>query len=73
MASPRLAPDLALAGLEAQDNAIEEAFTSLVGDGFQPGKMVDELGKQWEIARNYFRLRACCNPYMPPSTLSKMR
>jgi 2-methylcitrate dehydratase PrpD len=57
-----LAPDLALAGLEAQDNAIEEAFTSLVGDGFQPDKMVEELGKQWEIARNYFRLRACCNP-----------
>jgi 2-methylcitrate dehydratase PrpD len=57
-----LAPDLALAGFEAQDDAIEEAFTSLVGDGFQPDKMVEELGKRWEIARNYFRLRACCNP-----------
>lgn len=57
-----LAPDLALAGLEAQDNAIEEAFTSLVGDGFQPEKMLEELGNRWEIARNYFRLRACCNP-----------
>jgi 2-methylcitrate dehydratase PrpD len=57
-----LAPDLALAGFEAQDNAIEEAFTSLVGDGFQPDKLVEELGKRWEIARNYFRLRACCNP-----------
>jgi 2-methylcitrate dehydratase PrpD len=21
-----------------------------------------ELGQRWEIARNYFRLRACCNP-----------
>src|SRR4030095_5558533 len=57
-----LAPDLALAGFEAQDNAIEEAFTSLVGDGFQPDKIVEELGSRWEIARNYFRLRACCNP-----------
>jgi 2-methylcitrate dehydratase PrpD len=57
-----LAPDLALAGFEAQDNAIEEAFTHLVGDGFQPDKMVEELGERWEIARNYFRLRACCNP-----------
>jgi 2-methylcitrate dehydratase PrpD len=57
-----LAPDLALAGIEAQEDAIEEAFTSLVGDGFQPGKIIDDLGKQWEIARNYFRLRACCNP-----------
>ncbi|HSF29161.1 MAG TPA: MmgE/PrpD family protein [Candidatus Tectomicrobia bacterium] len=57
-----LVPDLALAGFEAQDNAIEEAFSSLVGDGFQPEKMVEELGRRWEIARNYFRLRACCNP-----------
>ncbi|HXH08222.1 MAG TPA: MmgE/PrpD family protein [Alphaproteobacteria bacterium] len=56
------APELALAGFEAQENAIEEAFAQLVGDGFQPGPMLDELGRRWEIARNYFRLRACCNP-----------
>ena len=24
--------------------------------------MTEELGQRWEIARNYFRLRACCNP-----------
>ncbi len=57
-----LAPELALAGFEAQDNAIEEAFSSLVGDGFQPEHMLDEIGQRWEISRNYFRLRACCNP-----------
>jgi 2-methylcitrate dehydratase PrpD len=57
-----LAPDLALAGIEAQGDAIEEAFGSLVGDGFEPGKLIDDLGTRWEIARNYFRLRACCNP-----------
>ena len=57
-----LAPELALAGFEAQEQAIEEAFASLVGDGFQPDLMLVELGQRWEIARNYFRLRACCNP-----------
>jgi 2-methylcitrate dehydratase PrpD len=57
-----LAPDLALAGFEAQDDAIEEAFGGLVGDGFQAENMLEELGKRWEIARNYFRIRACCNP-----------
>lgn len=56
------APDLALAGFEAQDDAIEEAFSSLVGDGFRPETMLDQLGQRWEISRNYFRLRACCNP-----------
>lgn len=57
-----LAPELALAGFEAQDRAIEEAFSQLVGDGFQPDSMLDEIGQRWEISRNYFRLRACCNP-----------
>jgi 2-methylcitrate dehydratase PrpD len=57
-----LAPELALAGFVAQDNAIEEACSRLVGDGFQPEHMLEELGQRWEIQRNYFRLRACCNP-----------
>jgi len=57
-----LAPELALAGFAAQGNAIEEALSSLVGDGFQPAGLLDELGTRWEISRNYFRLRACCNP-----------
>src|SRR5213593_1347141 len=57
-----LAPELALAGVAAQPNAIEEAFGQLGGDGFQPEAVTEELGQRWEIARNYFRLRACCNP-----------
>ena len=57
-----LAPDLALAGFAAQDNAIEEALSHLVGESFQPDHVLQELGTRWEISRNYFRLRACCNP-----------
>ena len=57
-----LAPDLALAGFTAQDNAIEEALGNLVGDGFDPAGLLDELGTRWEITRNWLRLRACCNP-----------
>ena len=57
-----LAPELALAGVAAQPYAIEEAFGQLVGDGFRPEAVTEELGQRWEIARNYFRLRACCNP-----------
>jgi 2-methylcitrate dehydratase PrpD len=57
-----LAPELALAGVAAQPNAIEEAFAHLVGDGFRPEAVTEGLGERWEIARNYFRLRACCNP-----------
>jgi 2-methylcitrate dehydratase PrpD len=60
-----LAPDLALAGFEAQDDAVEEALGQLVGGGFTPDGMLDELGTRWEITRNYFRLYACCNPIHP--------
>jgi 2-methylcitrate dehydratase PrpD len=57
-----LAADLALAGFAAQPDAIEEAFGQLVGDGFAPARLLDQLGTRWEITRNWFRLRACCNP-----------
>ena len=60
-----LAPDLALAGFEAQEDAIEEALGQLVGGGFTAEGMLDELGTRWEITRNYFRLYACCNPIHP--------
>jgi len=48
-----LAPELALAGVAVQPNAVEEAFAQLVGDGFRPEAVT---------RRNYFRLRACRNP-----------
>jgi len=57
-----LAPELAAAGFVAQQDAIEEAFDKLVGDGYDATHIADELGSRWEIGRNYFRLRACCNP-----------
>jgi 2-methylcitrate dehydratase PrpD len=60
-----LAPELALAGFEAQDDAIEQALGQLVGGGFTPDGMLDELGTTWHITRNYFRLYACCNPIHP--------
>jgi len=60
-----LAPELAQAGFTAQEDAIEEALGQLVGGGFTPERILDELGRRWEITRNYFRLYACCNPIHP--------
>ena len=37
-----LAPELALAGVAAQPNAIEEAFAQLVGDGFRPEAVTED-------------------------------
>jgi 2-methylcitrate dehydratase PrpD len=60
-----LAPQLAMAGFAAQADAVEEALSQLVGDGFSAEHALDELGQRWEITRNYFRLYACCNPIHP--------
>ena len=60
-----LAPELARAGFTAQPDAIEEALSQLVGAGFAPERILDELGTRWEITCNYFRLYACCNPIHP--------
>jgi 2-methylcitrate dehydratase PrpD len=60
-----LAPELALAGFAAQDDAIEQALGQLVGDGFRADGLLDGLGERWEMTRNYFRLYACCNPIHP--------
>ena len=38
-----LAPELALAGVTAQPNAIEEASGHLVGDGFRPEAVTEAL------------------------------
>ncbi len=60
-----LAPELALAGFTAQDDAVEEALGQLVGGGFATEHLTDGLGEEWQITRNYFRLYACCNPIHP--------
>jgi 2-methylcitrate dehydratase PrpD len=60
-----LAAQLAFAGFTAQEDAVEEALGQLVGAGFSPDNLCEDLGARWEITRNYFRLHACCNPIHP--------
>lgn len=60
-----LVPDMIGAGFTAQSNAVQEALSALVGDGFNPSGLLDDLGARWEITRNYFRMHACCNPIHP--------
>src|SRR5215467_4205507 len=60
-----LAPELAQAGFVAQPDAIEEGLGQLVGGGFVADNLTADLGREWQITRNYFRLYACCNPIHP--------
>ena len=60
-----LAPELALAGYTAEDDAIEQALGKMVGAGFNPAAILGGLGTDWQIAGSYFRFYACCNPIHP--------
>jgi len=60
-----IAPELALAGFTAQEDAVEQSLGSLIGSAFSADGLLDDLGERWEIMRNYFRLYACCNPIHP--------
>src|SRR4051794_8281398 len=60
-----LAPELARAGFAAEEDTIEQALGDLVGSGFRPERLLEDLGAVWHITRNYFRLYACCNPIHP--------
>lgn len=57
-----LAPEMAAAGFTAREDAVEEALGVMVGAGFAPEKLPDDMGRRWEILENYFRFYACCNP-----------
>ena len=60
-----LAPEMALAGYCAQDDAIEEALGKLVGEKFEATDLTEGLGESWQILDGYFRFYACCNPIYP--------
>jgi 2-methylcitrate dehydratase PrpD len=60
-----LAPELALAGFAAREDAVETALGQLIGSGFSAEHLCEGLGEDWQITRNYFRLHACCNPIHP--------
>ncbi len=60
-----LAPELALAGYAAEDEAVEQALGKMVGTAFDPARITDRMGTDWQIAGSYFRFYACCNPIHP--------
>jgi 2-methylcitrate dehydratase PrpD len=55
-----LAYHLLLSGFTGEADGISSVFGSVVSDSFNSSLMVEELGSRYEIARNYFKLYACC-------------
>lgn len=55
-----LVDDLLAAGFESDRDGLGEVFGRVVSDTFDRTAMTDALGSRWEVARNYFKLHACC-------------
>jgi 2-methylcitrate dehydratase PrpD len=55
-----MAWDLVAAGFTGESDGIGSVYDGIVADGFDAAAMTHELGRRWEIARNYFKRHAAC-------------
>jgi 2-methylcitrate dehydratase PrpD len=57
-----MAAQLALCGFTGLEDGPSDIYNTLLGDGFDPAAVVQELGTPgaYRIQQNYFKLHACC-------------
>jgi 2-methylcitrate dehydratase PrpD len=55
-----LAHQLVQSGFTGEADGLKTVYGSVVSDTFNPDGMTEDLGKRFEIARNYFKMHACC-------------
>ena len=55
-----LAWDMAQSGFSGERDGLASVFGSVVSEKFDSAKMVDGLGKSWQIDQNYFKRHSCC-------------
>jgi 2-methylcitrate dehydratase PrpD len=55
-----LAHQLVQSGFTGEADGLQTIYGSVVSDTFSPEVMTDQLGKRFEITRNYFKMHACC-------------
>ena len=54
------AHQLVQSGFTGEADGVKTVYGSVVSDTFSPEVMTEDLGKRFEIARNYFKMHACC-------------
>lgn len=55
-----MAIDLVEAGFVGERDGLSSVFGKVVSERFDTAKMIDGLGSDWQIDRNYFKLHSCC-------------
>ena len=52
--------DMVEAGFVGEADGVGTVFGSVAAENFRAQEMTDDLGRRWEIARNYFKRHAAC-------------
>ncbi|MFC6198367.1 MmgE/PrpD family protein [Ponticaulis profundi] len=55
-----LASDFERSGFTGEADGVASVYSGIVADEFSPDVMLNGLGRDWEIARNYFKSHAAC-------------
>ncbi len=55
-----MAIDLIEAGFVGERDGLSSVFGRVVSETFDTAKMIDGLGREWQIDHNYFKLHSCC-------------
>lgn len=55
-----LAVDLVLSGFTGENDGLQTIYGNVISTSFAPEEITADLGKRWEVTRNYFKLHACC-------------
>ena len=56
-----MAIDLVEAGFIGERDGLSSVFGHVVSERFDTARMIDGLGRDWQIDRNYFKLHSCCH------------
>jgi 2-methylcitrate dehydratase PrpD len=55
-----MAWQMAKSGVTGERDGVGSVFGGIAADDFRPAEMTQDLGKRWEVARNYFKRHAAC-------------
>jgi 2-methylcitrate dehydratase PrpD len=55
-----MAIDLIEAGFIGERDGLSSVFGKVVSERFDTARMIDGLGRDWQIDQNYFKLHSCC-------------
>ena len=61
-----LIPHLVESGLTGLRDGLSETYTHFIAGGFDPARMVQGLGDEYQISSNYFKIHAACRHVHAP-------